>query len=63
MIDTERLTVALQHAWNEWCSDTGCVPDGFTIKGPPTTRVVADFQRGAAFVERVAAWYDHGGPT
>ena len=35
---------AMQKYWDDWCSDTGCVPPEFTIRGPGTTRVYADFR-------------------
>jgi len=28
---------AMQDAWNDWCSDTGCFPDDFTLKGKTIT--------------------------
>jgi hypothetical protein len=42
-VNEEHLATAMQDVWNDWCSDTGCVPDGFRIAGPHTTRVYADF--------------------
>src|SRR5487761_2326619 len=30
----EKLEDALQDAWNDWVSDTGCVPDFLDIHGP-----------------------------
>ncbi len=43
---------ALQQAWNDFCSDTGCIPDCFQVHGPRTTQVYADFNVGnfASFV-------------
>lgn len=35
------LGEAMQDAWNNFCQDTGCVPDAFTIHGPRSTRVTA----------------------
>lgn len=37
------LGEAMQLVWNDWCGDTGCVPDCIRIHGPRTTRVVGDF--------------------
>lgn len=53
---SDHLAEALQEAWNDWCSDTGCVPDGFHIRGPATTRVTADFNYyGLQFVRNVTS--------
>lgn len=60
MNETDELAQALQGAWNDWCSDTGCIPDSFTIHGPGTTRVVADFRRGN-FVEHACRWLNTAG--
>ena len=52
------LADAMQAAWDEFCADTGCIPDCFTIHGPATTRVSANFRYGnfASFVaDRLAA--------
>jgi hypothetical protein len=45
---------AMQRYWNDWCSDTGTIPAEFTIRGPRTTRVYADF-RHSGMASRVAA--------
>ena len=59
VIDPERLAAALQYAWNDWCLDTGCIPDGFHIHGPRTTRVIpVDFDAGRSFVRSVCSWYE-----
>lgn len=52
-IISDYLADAMQEAWNEWCRDTGNVPDGFHIHGPGTTRVTANFAQGMAFVRNV----------
>lgn len=54
------LEDALQVAWNDWCSDTGCIPDGFSIHGPRTTRVEADFSKGN-FMGHVTSWLNAKG--
>ena len=40
------LSAALQHAWDDFIGDTGCVPDAISIHGPSTTRISADFHKG-----------------
>lgn len=50
-LDAESLSEALQDAWNDWCNDTGCIPDAFTIQGE---QVFADFN-GSQFVNNVIA--------
>lgn len=53
------LADAMQHLWDDWCADTGCIPDGFRIAGPPSTRVYADFRSGpfpARLAEMVRAY-------
>jgi len=51
----EQVVNALQLAWNDFVSDTGSIPDCFTIHGPRTTQVVASFAVGnfATFVRDV----------
>ena len=49
----EKLEDALQDAWNDWVSDTGCVPDFLDIHGPATTRVTADFRKCPNFIDAV----------
>lgn len=53
-VPQDALEDALQCAWNEWVGDTGSIPDEFSIAGPKTTRVTADFRRGT-FARRVLA--------
>ena len=53
---------AMQAAWNAFCTDTGNIPDAFTIHGPSTTRVSADMHRGN-FASYVADYLDREGPT
>lgn len=51
------LADALNEAFGEFCADTGCVPDCFTIHGPRTTQLSADFHVGnfATFVVDILA--------
>lgn len=44
MLDS--VTEAMQSAWDEFCTDAGCIPDCFSIRGPRTTRVFANFGYG-----------------
>lgn len=54
-IMSDHLAEALQEAWNEWCQDTGHVPDGFRIHGPRSTRVDFDHRKGMQFVRNVTS--------
>lgn len=54
-VTEEEVAEALQLAWNDWCMDTGSVPDCFTIHGPRTTQVTGDFSRGN-FAGHIASW-------
>lgn len=45
-INEKMLREAMQNAWNDYVADTGCLPSDFSIHGPKTTRVSADFIRG-----------------
>jgi hypothetical protein len=51
-LERDAIAKALQSAWTDFCADTGCIPDCFTIHGPRTTQVEANFDRGnfAGFV-------------
>lgn len=42
----EVLADSANDAFGEFCADTGCIPDCFTIHGPRTTRMSAEFRRG-----------------
>lgn len=53
-LSPDALADAMQSAWNDWCADTGCIPDAFSIRGPRTTQVYADF-RGSNYAHHVAA--------
>jgi hypothetical protein len=50
----EQVAEALNDIWGDFCGDTGCIPDCFTIHGPRTTQVEADFRKGN-FASSVAA--------
>ena len=56
----QALADALDGAWGDWIADTGCIPDSFTIHGPRTTRVEADFGKGN-FAEHVLGWLTAAG--
>jgi len=49
----EAVERALQAAWNDVCTDSGCHPDCFTRKGK---RLVANFARGGTFTQLVAEY-------
>lgn len=53
MISPQQIGEAMQMAWDEWTSDTGCIPSCFTVRGPITTRISADFEE-SVFADRVA---------
>ena len=46
LVTPEQIAEAMQDAWNDFCADTGCVPDAFEIRGPRTTRVYFNADRG-----------------
>lgn len=46
------LGEAMQDVWNDRCQDIGEMPTCFEVRGPKTTRVVADFE-GSAFVRDI----------
>lgn len=56
----DAIAAALDGAWGDWIGDTGCIPDCFTIHGPKTTRVEAQFGRGN-FAEHVLGWLTAAG--
>lgn len=59
----EVLADSANDAFGEFCADTGCIPDCFTIHGPRTTRMSAEFRRGNFIhwvTDRVAAACEDG---
>lgn len=54
-VTPDEIAEALEHVWSDHCADTGCIPSNFTIHGPSTTQVSAQF-RGTDFSFRVAEW-------
>lgn len=58
-ISPEAVAFAMQSVWNEHCADTGNIPECFSVHGPRTTRVSADF-RVSQFAERVAVLLNAG---
>ncbi len=57
-VTPEALGEAMQQVWNQWCSDTGCIPPEWTIRGPHTTRVEFDCRTGSfpeAVIETLTA--------
>lgn len=57
--NTEALADALQMAWNDWCADTGHVPDAFHLRGA-SVEVIAKFD-GSSFVRNAASWLEARG--
>jgi len=46
------LGEAMQDVWNDRCQDIGETPTCFEVRGPKTTRIIADFE-GSAFVRDI----------
>jgi hypothetical protein len=57
----EQVVKAMQIAWDEFVADAGFIPDCFTIHGPRTTRLYADFDIGN-FATYVTAWLNRPEP-
>jgi hypothetical protein len=52
-ISKEQLVEALTDAWGEWLGDTHTIPGCFSIHGPRTVTVTADFTAEPNFIESV----------
>lgn len=62
-ITPQRLSDALQSAWNEWIADTHSTPGCFTVHGPSTTMLYADFTKEPNFTSSVVDHLRHTTPA